>query len=46
MSMRFRIREAACGILLGFGDVVEVLEPRDLREELLRLAKAVVAVYS
>jgi predicted DNA-binding transcriptional regulator YafY len=46
LSMRFRIREAACGILLGFGDVVEVLEPLDLREELLRLAKAAVAVYS
>jgi predicted DNA-binding transcriptional regulator YafY len=46
MSMRFRIREAACGILLGFGDVVEVLEPLDLRDELLRLAKAVVEVYN
>lgn len=45
VAMRFRVREAACGVLLGFGDVVEVLEPHDLREEMLRLARAVVKVY-
>lgn len=43
--MRFRVREAACGVLLGFGNHVEVLEPLELREDLLRLASEVVQVY-
>lgn len=44
--LRFRVREAACGVLLGLGGDVEVLEPPDLRAELLRLATAAVEVYS
>jgi predicted DNA-binding transcriptional regulator YafY len=44
--LRFRVREAACGVLLGLGGDVEVLEPPDLRGELLRLATAAVEVYS
>jgi predicted DNA-binding transcriptional regulator YafY len=46
IAMRFRVREAACGVLLGFGADIEVLEPTDLRQELLRLATAAVGVYS
>jgi predicted DNA-binding transcriptional regulator YafY len=45
VAMRFRVREAACGVLLGFGKHVEVLEPLELREDLLRLASEVVQVY-
>jgi len=44
--MHFRVREAACGVLLGFGADVEVLEPADLRTTLLELATAAVATYS
>lgn len=46
VAMRFRVREAARAVLLGFGSAVEVLEPVDLREDLLRLASEVVQVYS
>jgi predicted DNA-binding transcriptional regulator YafY len=46
LAMRFRVREAATGILLGFGGDVEVLEPADLRTRLLELATAAVATYS
>jgi predicted DNA-binding transcriptional regulator YafY len=46
VALRFRVREAACGVLLGFGGDVEVLQPPDLRAELLRLATAAVEVYS
>jgi predicted DNA-binding transcriptional regulator YafY len=46
VAMRFRVREAACGTLLGFGADVEVLEPPDLRTRLLELATAAVATYS
>ncbi len=46
LAMRFRVREAACGVLLGFGPDVEVLEPPDLRTTLLALATAAVATYS
>ena len=45
IAMRFRVRQAACGVLLGFGAGVEVLEPPDLRADLLRLAGEVVDVY-
>ena len=46
VAMRFRVREAACGVLLGFGADVEVLEPTDLRTRLLELATAAVTTYS
>jgi predicted DNA-binding transcriptional regulator YafY len=45
LRLRFRVREAARGILLGFGGNVEVLEPLDLRADLLRLATEAVALY-
>jgi predicted DNA-binding transcriptional regulator YafY len=46
VAMRFRVREAACGVLLGFGADVEVLEPTNLRTRLLELATAAVTTYS
>ncbi|GAB3929919.1 YafY family protein [Kribbella albertanoniae] len=42
----FRIREAACGMLIAFGPDVEVLEPLDLRAQLLELAQRAVELYS
>lgn len=45
LAMHFRVREAACGVLLGFGADVEVLEPVEMRGRLLELASAAVRVY-
>ena len=46
LSLHFRVREAACGVLLGFGGDVEVVQPVELRGRLLELATAAVATYS
>lgn len=46
LRLHFRVREAACGVLLGFAGDVEVLAPADLRSRMLELAEAAVAVYS
>ncbi|MEU4197256.1 WYL domain-containing protein [Kribbella sp. NPDC026611] len=46
LRMHFRVREAACGVLLGFAGDVEVLEPADLRVRMLELAQAAVATYA
>ncbi|GAA0590958.1 WYL domain-containing protein [Kribbella sandramycini] len=46
LRLEFRVREAACGVLLAFGADAEVLEPIDLRARLLELAKQTVALYS
>jgi predicted DNA-binding transcriptional regulator YafY len=45
LRMHFRVREAACGVLLGFAGDVEVLEPADLRARMLQLAEAALATY-
>ena len=45
LRLLFRVREAACGVLLGFAGDVEVLEPVDLRARMLQLAETAVAVY-
>lgn len=46
LRMRFRVRQAACAVLLGFGNGVEVLEPEDLRHDLTRLANEVIELYN
>jgi predicted DNA-binding transcriptional regulator YafY len=46
LVLTFRALGAARGVLLGFGDAVEVLEPEELRVEMLKAAAAVVRVYS
>jgi predicted DNA-binding transcriptional regulator YafY len=45
LALRFRVREAACGVLLGFAGDVEVLEPVEMRSRMLELAQAAVATY-
>ncbi|MFI6675865.1 helix-turn-helix transcriptional regulator [Kribbella sp. NPDC050470] len=45
LAMHFRVREAACGVLLGFADNVEVLEPPEIRARMLELATAAVRTY-
>jgi predicted DNA-binding transcriptional regulator YafY len=39
------VREAACGVVLGFAGDEEVLEPADIRARMLELAEAAVATY-
>lgn len=38
--------EDACEYILGFGPQIEVLEPRELREKVIRLAQEVVEFYA
>jgi predicted DNA-binding transcriptional regulator YafY len=45
VRMRFQFEEDAAGLALSFGTKVEVLEPEDLREKILRMAEEVVAFY-
>ncbi|MFI5728649.1 helix-turn-helix transcriptional regulator [Kribbella sp. NPDC051587] len=46
LLLDFRVREAACGMLLGLGPQLEVLEPVDLRAQILELARVAVATYA
>ena len=46
VRMRFQFEEDACGLALGFGTKVEVLEPEDLREKVLKMAERVVEFYA
>jgi predicted DNA-binding transcriptional regulator YafY len=45
VRMRFQFEEDAAGLALGFGTRVEVIEPEDLREKILKTAEEVVAFY-
>jgi predicted DNA-binding transcriptional regulator YafY len=45
VRMRFQFEEDACGLALGFGTKVEVVEPAGLREKILKMAEEVVAFY-
>jgi predicted DNA-binding transcriptional regulator YafY len=45
VRMRFQFEEDACGLALGFGTRVEVVEPASLREKILKAAEEVVAFY-
>ncbi|MBE7472760.1 MAG: transcriptional regulator [Anaerolineae bacterium] len=45
-SMQFDVMEEACVYLLGCGPQIEVLEPPELREMVIRQAQAVVAFYT
>jgi predicted DNA-binding transcriptional regulator YafY len=42
----FEIKDEACGYLLGFGTDIEILEPQELREQMINLAKRLVAFYA
>lgn len=46
VSMRFQFAEEACEYVLSFGTQVEVLEPPELREQVVKMAESVVAFYS
>jgi predicted DNA-binding transcriptional regulator YafY len=46
VSMRFQFEEEACEYALGFGTLVEVVEPASLRERVVGAAEAVVAFYA
>ncbi len=45
VRMRFQFEEDACGLALGFGTKVEVVEPSNLRDKVLKMAGEVVAFY-
>jgi predicted DNA-binding transcriptional regulator YafY len=46
VRMRFQFEEDACGLALGFGTKVEVLEPVSLRAKVLEMAKRVAEFYA
>jgi predicted DNA-binding transcriptional regulator YafY len=46
MRLLFEMEEAACGYLLTFGTRVEILEPLELREKVIQLAKDMLAFYA
>jgi predicted DNA-binding transcriptional regulator YafY len=46
LAMDFETEESACAYVLSFGPRIEVVEPRDLREKVVDLAQAVVALYA
>jgi predicted DNA-binding transcriptional regulator YafY len=46
LRLQFEMEEAACGYLLSFGPQVEIVEPPELREKVIALAKSVVEFYS
>jgi len=45
VRMRFQFEEDACGLALGFGTKVEVLEPESLRAKVAEMAAGVVEFY-
>lgn len=45
VRMRFQFEEDACGLALGFGARVEVMEPEDLRAKVLEMACRVAEFY-
>lgn len=44
-SLEFNTLESACEILLGYGSSIEVLEPEELRNELIARVKSIVELY-
>ena len=46
VSMRFQFEEEACEYVLSFGTQVEVIEPFELREKVVQMAKSVIDFYS
>lgn len=46
VSIRFDLEEEACAYVLGFGTHIEVVEPPELRERILELAKQAIAFHA
>lgn len=42
----FEIPDEACGYLLSFGAEMEILEPQEMREQVISLARSLVAFYA
>ena len=45
IRLHFQVKDEACGYLLSFGPDVEVLEPQEMREQIIRLAESVLSFY-
>lgn len=45
LCLQFETEDAACGYLLSYGTSVEILDPPELREKVIRLAESVAAFY-
>lgn len=46
VCIQFDVEEAACEYVLSFGSQIEVLQPQELREKIVQLAKSVVEFYA
>jgi|SRR5579875_486314 predicted DNA-binding transcriptional regulator YafY len=46
VRITFELKDEACGYLLSFGSEVEILEPRELREQVITLAQNLVTFYA
>ena len=46
LVLAFQRAESACEYILGFGPQIEVLAPTTLRDEVIRAAEGVVALYA
>lgn len=46
VAMRFDAPEAACAYVLGFGAQMEVLEPLELRDQIIQTAKEAISLYT
>ncbi|MBI1762194.1 MAG: WYL domain-containing protein, partial [Acidobacteria bacterium] len=46
VQMNYQVAENACGNLIGLGAQVEIVEPVELREMLVALARSVLAFYT
>lgn len=42
----FEVKEEMCGYLLSFGAELEVLEPQEVREQVIELARGLIAFYA
>jgi predicted DNA-binding transcriptional regulator YafY len=46
VSLQCQGRAEACGYVLGFGPEIEVLEPRELREQVIEAAQGILSFYA
>jgi predicted DNA-binding transcriptional regulator YafY len=46
LDVQFEVEQEACQYVLGFGPQIEVLEPQELREKVIHLARSVVELYT
>jgi predicted DNA-binding transcriptional regulator YafY len=46
LSLQFQIEQEACSYIMGFGRHIEVLEPKELRLKVKKLAEEIITLYS